>query len=162
MKKLQNLLPVSIFVEAFCKVMKTLVEDEVVVNDIMLQLRTEMAQTHKVVPRVLFLKGKEKDTCVMLDEIAWIGAEGSYVCFHMANGRSVLMSGSLHSVLCQLYEGGIYYFVRIHHSHAVNLYHIKARSGNILFVGKDGLSVSNKYRKSICILFYISVLCIKR
>lgn len=148
MKKLQNLLPVSIFVEAFCKVMKTLVEDEVVVNDIMLQLRTEMAQTHKVVPRVLFLKGKEKDTCVMLDEIAWIGAEGSYVCFHMANGRSVLMSGSLHSVLSQLYEGEIDYFVRIHHSHAVNLYHIKARSGNILFVGKDGLSVSNKYRKS--------------
>lgn len=66
----------------------------------------------------------------------------------MANGRRVLMSGSLHSVLSQLYEGGIDYFVRIHNSHAVNLYHIKARTGNILFVGKDGLSVSNKYRKN--------------
>ncbi len=43
MKKLQNLMPVSVFVKAFCKVMKTLVEDEVVVNDIMLQLSTEMA-----------------------------------------------------------------------------------------------------------------------
>ena len=31
----------------FCKVMKTLVEDEVVVNDVMLQLSTEMALTHK-------------------------------------------------------------------------------------------------------------------
>ena len=58
----------------------------------------------------------------ILNSVAWIGAEGSYVCFHMAHGRSVLMSGSLHSVLSQLYEGGIDYFVRIHHSHAVNLY----------------------------------------
>ena len=148
MKKLQNLMPVSVFVKAFCKVMKTLVEDEVVVNDVMLQLSTEMALTHKEVPRVLFLKGREEDTCIVPNEIAWIGAEGSYVCFHMANGRRVLMSGSLHSVLSQLYEGGIDYFVRIHYSHAVNLYHIKARSGNILFVGKDGLPVSNKYRKS--------------
>ena len=57
MKKLQNLMPVSVFVKAFCKVMKTLVEDEVVVNDIMLQLSKEMALTHKEVPRVLFLKG---------------------------------------------------------------------------------------------------------
>lgn len=58
MKKLQNLMPVSVFVKAFCKVMKTLVEDEVVVNDVMLQLSTEMALTHKEVPRVLFLKGE--------------------------------------------------------------------------------------------------------
>ena len=43
MKKLQNLMPVSVFVKAFCKVMKTLVEDELVVNDVMLQLSTEMA-----------------------------------------------------------------------------------------------------------------------
>ena len=51
-------MPVSVFVKAFCKVMKTLVEDEVVVNDIMLQLSKEMALTHKEVPRVLFLKGE--------------------------------------------------------------------------------------------------------
>ena len=38
-------MPVSVFVKAFCKVMKTLVEDEVVVNDVMLQLSTEMALT---------------------------------------------------------------------------------------------------------------------
>ena len=43
MKKLQNLMSVSVFVKAFCKVMKTLVEDELVVNDVMLQLSTEMA-----------------------------------------------------------------------------------------------------------------------
>lgn len=142
MKKLQNLMPVSVFVKAFCKVMKTLVEDEVVVNDVMLQLSTEMALTHKEVPRVLFLKGKEEDTCIVPNEIAWIGAEGSYVCFHMTNGRKILMSCNLQSVLNQLYEVGIDYFVRIHYSHAVNLYHIKSRSGNVLFVGRKDLAVS--------------------
>ena len=64
MKKLQNLMPVSVFVKAFYKVIKTLVEDEVVVNDVMLQLSTEMALTHKEVPRVLFLKGKEEGSWV--------------------------------------------------------------------------------------------------
>ena len=62
----------------------------------------------------------------------------------MANGRKVLMSCNLQSVLNQLYEVGIDYFVRIHYSHAVNLYHIKSRSGNVLFVGRKDLAVSDK------------------
>lgn len=45
MKKLQNLMPVSVFVKAFCKVMKTLVEDEVVVNDVIILC------THTSLPR---------------------------------------------------------------------------------------------------------------
>ena len=85
-------MPVSVFVKALCKVMKTLVEDEVVVNDVMLQLSTEMALTHKEVPRVLFLKGKEEDTCIVPNEIAWIGAEGSFLGKKMTSIRGNLVN----------------------------------------------------------------------
>lgn len=53
MKKLQNLMPVSVFVKAFCKVMKTLVEDEVVVNDMECQLKAEMVRVSEEIPRII-------------------------------------------------------------------------------------------------------------
>ena len=147
MTKFEKLMPVSHIVKAFCKAMKSLIEDEVVVNDMECQLKAEMVRVSEEIPRIIFLKGKEEDVCIIPNQVAWIEADGSYVRFHMTNGRKELMSCNLQSVLNQLYEVGIDYFVRIHYSHAVNLYHIKSRSGNVLFVGRKDLAVSDKYRK---------------
>ncbi len=147
MAKFEKLMPVSLMVKAFCKAMKSLIEDDVVVNDMERQLKAELVRVNGEPPRIIFLKGKEEDICIIPNDVAWIEADGSYVRFHMANGRKELTSGSLQSVLNQLYESGIDYFVRIHYSHAVNLYHIRSRSGNVLFVGNKDLAVSDKYRK---------------
>lgn len=53
MKKLQNLMPVSVFVKAFCKAMKSLIEDEVVVNDMECQLKAEMVRVSEEIPRII-------------------------------------------------------------------------------------------------------------
>ncbi|MGN0225464.1 MAG: LytTR family transcriptional regulator DNA-binding domain-containing protein, partial [Prevotella sp.] len=122
--------------------------DENLINDMLTQLEDGMAYDYEYKPRLLFLKGKGEDVCIKLKDLAWIQADGSYVRFHYVNGTSKIMSGNLHSVMLQLYAGGIDYIVRIHNSHAVNLYHITGRSGNVIFIAKTSLSVSNKYKKA--------------
>ena len=44
MTKFEKLMPVSHIVKAFCKAMKSLIEDEVVVNDMECQLKSEMVR----------------------------------------------------------------------------------------------------------------------
>ena len=46
-------MPVSHIVKAFCKVMKTLVEDEVVANDMECQLKAEMVRVSEEIPRII-------------------------------------------------------------------------------------------------------------
>ena len=53
MTKFEKLMPVSHIVKAFCKVMKTLVEDEVVVNDMECQLKAEMVRVSEEIPRII-------------------------------------------------------------------------------------------------------------
>ena len=156
MTKVQGLLPVSLLIKAFRKLIETLIEDEVVVNDIMVQLKTEMENGCEKQPKLLLLKGSGEDVCVVLKDIAWISAAGSYVCFHFIDGRSTMMSGSLKAVLQQLHNKDVDNFVRIHNSHAVNLYHVKARCGNVIYVGKKSLSISNKY-KNVFSRYFITI-----
>lgn len=146
MNTILKLIPVSLVVTAFCNAMKFFVEDKELINDIMLQLNIGMSHSFEDKPKLLFLKGKGEDVCIKLNDLAWIQAEGCYVRFHYANGKSKIMSGNLHAVMLQLYAGGVDYIVRIHNSHAVNLYHITGRSGNVIFVGNASLSVSSKYK----------------
>ena len=147
MTKFEKLMPVSHIVRAFCKAMTSLIEDEVVVNDMECQLKAEMVRVSEEIPTIIFLKRKEEDVCIIPNEAACTEADGSYVRFYITDGRKELMSCNLQSVLNQLYEVGIDYFVRIHYSHAVNLYHIRSRSGNVIFVGRKELAVSEKYKK---------------
>lgn len=46
-------MPVSHIVRAFCKAMKSLIEDEVVVNDMECQLKAEMVRVSEEIPRII-------------------------------------------------------------------------------------------------------------
>ena len=50
MTKFEKLMPVSHIVKAFCKAMKSLIEDEVVANDMECQLKTEMMRVSEEIP----------------------------------------------------------------------------------------------------------------
>ena len=156
MNNIQKLMPVSLVVKAFREAIKLFVADKYLVNDMMSQFEGGMNCGCEEKPKLLFLKGKGEDVCVNLKDLVWIQADGSYVRFHCVNGTSKIMSGSLQAVMLQLCAGGVDYIIRIHNSHAVNLYHITGRCGYILFIGKTNLSVSAKYRKSFS-KYYIDI-----
>ena len=50
MTKFEKLMPMSHIVKAFCKAMKSLIEDEVVANDMECQLKTEMMRVSEEIP----------------------------------------------------------------------------------------------------------------
>ena len=89
MTKFEKLMPVSHIVKAFCKAMKSLIEDEVVVNDMECQLKAEMVRVSEVIPRIIFLNGKEEDVCIIPNEVACIEADGSYVRFQTTKNHRV-------------------------------------------------------------------------
>lgn len=53
MTKFEKLMPVSYIVRVFCKAMKSLIEDEVVVNDMECQLKAEMVRVSEEIPRII-------------------------------------------------------------------------------------------------------------
>ena len=68
MTKFEKLMPVSHIVRAFCKAMKSLIEDEVVVNDMECQLKAEVV---RVSEEVL----KNVRSCTFLALITFIKAD---------------------------------------------------------------------------------------
>ena len=55
MTKFEKLMPVSLIVKAFCKAMKSLIEDEVVVNDMECQLKAEMVRVSEEIPILIYI-----------------------------------------------------------------------------------------------------------
>ena len=55
MTKFEKLMPVSHIVRAFCKAMKSLIEDEVVVNDMECQLNAEMVRVSEEIPILIYM-----------------------------------------------------------------------------------------------------------
>ena len=53
MTKIEKMMPVSHIVKTFCKAMKSLIEDEVVVNDMECQLKAEMVRVSEEIPRII-------------------------------------------------------------------------------------------------------------
>lgn len=53
MAKFEKLMPVSLMVKAFCKAMKSLIEDDVVVNDMERQLKAELVRVNGEIPRII-------------------------------------------------------------------------------------------------------------
>ena len=104
-------------------------------------------QVQDTLPVLLFLHGEKGDKCLIIDKIAWIEADRSYVHFHMKDGRKEIARCSLKNVLQQLNDRGIDFFVRIHNSYATNIYHIERKMGHNIYVGNDILMVSRRYRE---------------
>lgn len=96
---------------------------------------------------LVFLKGKEEDECVHMNEVVWLEADGSYTKIHGIGGKTQILTANLASTLRQLESHGYDKFLRIHNSHAVNADYVTARCGNTLHVGNEHLNIGKSYKK---------------
>ncbi len=84
-------------------------------------------------------------TVLLLDEILYINSVRNYSEFHLVGGGRVLTSKSLISYDTLLSDQG---FFRIHHSHLINLSHLKAfvrsEGGAVKMINGDLLPVSRQ------------------
>lgn len=83
---------------------------------------------------------------VALNDILWIEAAGSYSIFHMAGGKTTMISFHLAVIEKKLPQTD---FTRIHRSYIVNLRHVISLVGNSLKVGDRLLSVGREYRAEL-------------
>nr|WP_297227734.1 LytTR family DNA-binding domain-containing protein [uncultured Prevotella sp.] len=146
--KEERLLSASVFMEAMSIALRNLAIDDEICNCIMQNVVSgvEYVQNHS--SPIAFLKGKDEDECVILENVTWLEADGSYTKFHCADGKTRVLTANLVSTLRQLMANGWNCFVRIHKSYAVNVHHIKSKIGNVLRVGKAELTIGRKYRES--------------
>jgi len=142
----EKLVPISALVEAMGVALKKLVADEKVYNDIMQEVAGSIERVSRHSCKIAFLRGKEKDECVVLENVAWLEADGSYTKFHNVDGKTHVLTANLVSTLRQLAAHNWDCFVRIHKSYAVNIYHVKTKDGNVLQVGKSDLVIGRAYR----------------
>lgn len=146
--KEQKLLSTSVLVEAVSVALKSLTVDDEERTSIMEELQASIAYEQNRSSPIAFLKGKAEDECVVLKNVTWLEADGSYTKFHCADGKTRVLTANLVSTLRQLMANGWNCFVRIHKSYAVNVHHIKSKIGNVLRVGKAELTIGRKYRES--------------
>jgi two-component system LytT family response regulator len=100
--------------------------------------------------RTILLRDAETVHVVPVRAIVLCSAHGVYTEFHRLGQAPLLMSRNLKEYESQLSPFG---FVRVHHSHLVNLEHVKAfdkRNGGVL-VMSDGhmVTVSHRKRESV-------------
>lgn len=143
----ERLLPVSALIEAMGVALKKLVVDEKVYNDIMQEFAGCVEHVLNRPRKIALLKGKDVDECVVVENVAWLEADGSYTKFHCIDGRTHMLTANLVSTLRQLVANGWDCFIRIHKSYAVNIHHIKSKIGNVLQVGKTDLIIGRAYRE---------------
>lgn len=100
----------------------------------------EIESLHAVVYR------QDRYEHLLMNEILWIEANGSYCHIHTANDRKITLSYPLKCIQEAL-PGG--FFIRIHRSFLVNLEHVRYIIGNCVVVGKQMLKIGKEYRKEV-------------
>ena len=145
--KEERLLPMSAFVEALSVALNNLSVGEDVCNNVLQDVLAGMKCVQNRPCKIAFIKGKDADECVVLENVAWLEADGSYTKFHCSDGKTHMLTANLVSSLRQLVSNGWDSFIRIHKSYAVNIHHIKSKIGNILRVGKTELAIGRTYRE---------------
>ena len=141
------LLSSSVLIEAMGIVLKRLVKNEEVERCILEEVTIGISYVQNRPSQIAFLKGKEQDECIVLKDVMWLEADGSYTKFHCVDGKTRVLTANLVSTLRQLASNGWDAFLRIHKSYAVNIHHIKSKIGNVLRVGKADLAIGRSYRK---------------
>ncbi len=144
--KEERLLPMSALVEAMRIALRKLSVDEDICDSMMQEVVSSVSYVQNRPCKIAFLKGKEEDECVILENIAWLEADGSYTKFHSVDGKTRVLTANLVSALRQLATNGWDSFVRIHKSYAVNIHHVKSKVGNVLRVGKSDLAIGRAYQ----------------
>lgn len=100
----------------------------------------EMETLHVVIYR------QDRYEHLLMNEILWIEANGSYCHIHTADNRKITLSYPLKCIQEAL-PGG--FFIRIHRSFLVNLEHVRYIIGNCVVVGKQMLKIGKEYRKEV-------------
>lgn len=87
---------------------------------------------------------------VKLDEIVRLEADGAYTWFVFTNGKKQLISKTIGDFEEQLSSS---HFVRVHHSHIVNVYQIrqynKGEGGSLTMINQDEVIVSRRKKKEL-------------
>lgn len=83
---------------------------------------------------------------VVLDDILWIEAAGSYSVFHLVGGKTMMISFHLAIIEKKLPQAD---FMRIHRSYIVNLRHVASLIGNSLKIGNRLLVIGREYRTKL-------------
>jgi two-component system, LytTR family, response regulator len=86
------------------------------------QLAQQMHQNSDVLPKKIALGAQDGVDFVEIAQIIYCNSQGSYTEILLENGRKMLISKNLKE-LTEMLEGHAFY--RIHHSHLVNLRHVR-------------------------------------
>lgn len=83
---------------------------------------------------------------ILMKEILWFEADGSYCHLYTENGKKITLSYPLSQIQKVLPER---VFIRIHRSYLVNIDHIKYIVGKSIVVGDKFLKIGKEYRNSV-------------
>lgn len=118
-------------------------------NEIVLHLVSEdvdIEVSRDVIPKYAFIRNYDHYLKVALDEIEWIGAEGSYSVIHLTNNRKQIVSFNLAVIQKELPDD---VFIRIHRSYIVNFSLVEHLIGNMLSVGNDYIPIGREYKDAV-------------
>ena len=96
-----------------------------------------------LVDNAIFVYFGDEYRRVLLDEILWLEASGSYCVLCMENGAEITVSYPLDRIFNNDLPRGK--FQRIHRSYAINVFKVTGFAGNYVHIGKKMLPVSESH-----------------
>lgn len=101
-------------------------------------------------PQLVTIKDGTSTVKIPLDEIRYLKSENIYVAVK-TNAKNYLVRNSLSRFLEEL---ALDTLVRVHRTYAVNMYHVKAISGDSLLVGDEKIPLSRMHRDMLIQKFH--------
>ncbi len=121
------------------KIVKNMASKEIVVR--IVPSEKDSAEIEKC--KYACIRRSDDHLFVPLDDIVWIKADGSYADLHLTDNQTLKVSFNLAVVEKELPASD---FVRIYHSHIVNLKHIESMKGNKLHIDGQDLTLGREYK----------------
>lgn len=94
----------------------------------------------------LFVRQNEYFGKILFADIMWVEASRSYSYIHIVGNSRVIVTYPLSEVKKKLPPG---LFVQTHRSYLVNLRHVDKFIGNALYIGKQLLPISRKFKPEV-------------
>lgn len=107
---------------------------------------------NSLVDNAIFVYFSDEYRRVLLDEILWVEASGSYCVIYMEDGAEITVSYPLDCVFNN--DLPCSKFKRIHRSYAINLFKVTGFAGNYVHIGKKMLPVSESHKKDFQACFH--------
>ena len=109
------------------------------------RMHRNFSQTEKII-----LRGADNMQIVVIMDVIYCAAEGSYTKFYLQDNREIMVSMNLKEYEHLLEPYG---FARCHHSFLINLYHVtslqKADGGTVIMTGGISLPLSTRKKSNI-------------